>query len=64
MVIYAPRNSSSDEQALAQESYSVTSFAERHIGPSSDDVAKMLKTLGFDNLDQLIDKAVSANDSH
>ncbi len=58
VVIYAPRNSSSDEQAIAQESYSVTSFAQRHIGPNSDDVAKMLKTLGFDNLEQLIDKAV------
>lgn len=58
MVIYAPRNSSSDEQVLAQESHSVTSFAERHIGPSSDDVLKMLKTLGFDNLEQLIDNAV------
>ncbi|MEO1763913.1 MAG: aminomethyl-transferring glycine dehydrogenase [Cyanobacteria bacterium J06629_18] len=58
MVIYAPRNSSSDEQALASEVNSVTSFAERHIGPSSDDVSKMLKILGFDNLEQLIDKAV------
>ena len=59
MVIYAPRNSSSnDEQAIAQESHSVTSFAQRHIGPSSDDVAKMLKVLGFDSLEQLIDKAV------
>ncbi|MEM6755212.1 MAG: aminomethyl-transferring glycine dehydrogenase subunit GcvPA, partial [Cyanobacteria bacterium P01_C01_bin.38] len=58
MVIYAPRSSSSDEQALASEVQSVTSFAERHIGPSSDDVAKMLKVLGFDNLEQLIDKAV------
>ena len=58
VVIYAPRNSSSDEQALAPEVNSVTSFAERHIGPSSDDVSKMLKILGFDNLEQLIDKAV------
>ncbi len=64
MVIYAPRNSSSDEQAIAQESHSVTSFAQRHIGPNSDDVSKMLKILGFDSLEQLIDKAVSANDSH
>ncbi len=58
MVIYAPRNSSSDEQAIAQESHSVNSFAQRHIGPSSDDVSKMLKILGFDSLDDLIDKAV------
>jgi glycine dehydrogenase len=58
VVIYAPRNSSSDEQALASEVQSVTSFAQRHIGPSSDDVSKMLKILGFDSLEQLIDKAV------
>ncbi|MEL6165459.1 MAG: aminomethyl-transferring glycine dehydrogenase subunit GcvPA, partial [Cyanobacteria bacterium J06628_3] len=58
MVIYAPRNSSSDEQTLAPEVNSVTSFAQRHIGPGSDDVSKMLKILGFDNLEQLIDKAV------
>ncbi|AFY55964.1 glycine dehydrogenase, decarboxylating [Rivularia sp. PCC 7116] len=58
MVIYAPRNSSSDEQALSKESQTVTSFAQRHIGPSSDDVAQMLSVLGFDNLEQLIDRAV------
>jgi len=58
VVIYAPRNSSNDEQTLAKENPSVTSFAERHIGPNSDDVSKMLKILGFDNLEQLIDKAV------
>lgn len=58
VVIYAPRNSSNDEQAIAQESHSVTSFAQRHIGPNSDDVSRMLKILGFDSLDDLIDRAV------
>ncbi len=58
VVIYAPRNSSNDEQALAQDSHSETSFAERHIGISPDDVTKMLKILGFENLEQLIDQAV------
>ncbi len=57
MVIYAPRTSSNDEQML-EGSESLISFAERHIGPCSDDVAKMLKILGFDSLDELIDKAV------
>jgi glycine dehydrogenase len=36
----------------------LTSFAERHIGPCSDDVEQMLKILGFDSLDELINKAV------
>ena len=59
MVIYAPRNSSNnDEQILGSQSQSLTSFAERHIGLSSDDVEKMLKVLGFDSLDELIDRAV------
>jgi len=58
VVIYAPRNLSNDEQMLVSENQSLTSFAQRHIGPSSDDVAKMLKVLGCDRLDDLIDKAV------
>ncbi len=59
VVIYAPRTSSNgNEQMLATEGESLTSFAQRHIGPCSDDVAQMLKILGFDSLDDLIDKAV------
>ncbi|MEO1374791.1 MAG: aminomethyl-transferring glycine dehydrogenase [Cyanobacteria bacterium J06635_10] len=59
MVIYAPRNSSNnDEQIQALVNQSLTSFAERHIGLSSDDVEKMLKVLGFDSLDELISRAV------
>ncbi len=59
VVIYAPRTSSNgNEQMLATEGESLTSFAHRHIGPCSDDVAQMLKILGFDSLDDLIDKAV------
>lgn len=33
-------------------------FVRRHIGPSDDDIADMLKTVGHDSLDQLVDKAV------
>ncbi|MGB3653095.1 MAG: aminomethyl-transferring glycine dehydrogenase [Rivularia sp. (in: cyanobacteria)] len=58
MVIYAPRTSNGNEQMLATEGESLTSFARRHIGVCSDDVAQMLKILGFDSLDDLIDKAV------
>ena len=33
-------------------------FAGRHIGPSEDETNEMLKTIGIDNLDALIDKTV------
>jgi glycine dehydrogenase len=33
-------------------------FVDRHIGPSGDDVARMLDTLGVNSLDELIDQAV------
>ena len=36
------------------------SFADRHIGPDSDAVATMLKTIGVGSLDELADKALPA----
>ena len=33
-------------------------FINRHIGPSVDDTAEMLKLIGYDSLDALVDKAV------
>src|SRR5437899_11737619 len=33
----------------------VASFADRHIGPTADEVAQMLRELGFENLDALLD---------
>ena len=36
-------------------------FADRHIGPSPDDVAHMLAALGLSSLDELIDQAVPAS---
>ena len=33
-------------------------FVRRHIGPRPDDIAVMLRTLGYDSLDDLIDAAV------
>ena len=36
-------------------------FADRHIGPSPDDVERMLDTLGVASLDDLLDQAVPAS---
>src|SRR2546423_2354031 len=36
-------------------------FADRHIGPDPDEVASMLRDLGCDNLDALIDAAIPKN---
>ncbi|MFH5824533.1 aminomethyl-transferring glycine dehydrogenase [Georgenia sp. AZ-5] len=36
-------------------------FAHRHIGPSDADAASMLHTLGYDNLEELVDAAVPAD---
>ena len=36
-------------------------FARRHIGPNDDEVAQMLREVGFDNLDALIDATVPKN---
>ena len=35
-------------------------FVRRHIGPSDDDITDMLKTVGYNSLDELVDKAVPA----
>src|SRR5213596_1452991 len=39
----------------------VATFVDRHIGPSADEVAQMLRELGFENLDALIDDSVPKN---
>jgi glycine dehydrogenase len=38
-----------------------STFAERHIGPDSDDIATMLRVIGVGSLDQLAAKAVPPN---
>ena len=38
-----------------------TTFASRHIGPNSAEQQRMLKTLGYDNLDTFIDAVIPAN---
>ncbi|MDU0315535.1 aminomethyl-transferring glycine dehydrogenase [Phycicoccus sp. M110.8] len=42
----------------AQPAADLPAFAGRHIGPSSDDVAAMLATVGHDSLDSLVDAAI------
>src|SRR5205823_9421168 len=39
----------------------VATFADRHIGPSAEKTAQMLRELGFENLDALVDAAVPKN---
>src|ERR671937_32174 len=39
----------------------IDSFARRHIGPNESESAEMLRDLGFDNLDALIDATVPKN---
>ncbi|MGI9115427.1 MAG: aminomethyl-transferring glycine dehydrogenase, partial [Chthoniobacterales bacterium] len=45
----------------AAEDTEVATFADRHIGPKSDEIAQMLRAIGFENLDALIDAAVPKN---
>ncbi|AFZ26542.1 glycine dehydrogenase, decarboxylating [Cylindrospermum stagnale PCC 7417] len=58
MVGYAPRTQSSDRQLTGEKSQNLTNFAQRHIGPNSDDIQQMLDVLGFSSLDALIDQTV------
>src|ERR1043165_9013803 len=42
----------------AREEIDVDSFARRHIGPSEEEVRAMLRDVGFENLDALIDATI------
>src|SRR5436189_616152 len=44
-----------------EETIDIDSFARRHIGPSDQEVCAMLREVGFENLDALIDAAVPKN---
>ncbi len=46
--------------AALTELEAATPFADRHIGPSTDEQAKMLAVLGFGSLDDLVDAAIPA----
>ncbi len=58
MVLNVPRPKSQYQQTLGKKSQKLSSFQERHIGPSSDNIQQMLEVLGFTTLDDLIDKIV------
>ena len=46
---------------LREEKIDINSFARRHIGPNEDEVRIMLRELGFENLDSLVEAAVPKN---
>jgi glycine dehydrogenase len=58
VVVQAPRPKSTREQMLEETSQKSSSFQERHIGPSANDIQQMLEVLSYTNLEQLIDQAV------
>ena len=41
--------------------FDIDSFARRHIGPNEEEVSAMLREVGFENLDALLDAAVPKN---
>ncbi|MCG6134275.1 MAG: aminomethyl-transferring glycine dehydrogenase [Nostoc sp. LLA-1] len=58
MVSHAPRPQSSHPQVLNNRSQTSINFAQRHIGPNSDEIQQILQVLGFPSLDSLIDQTV------
>ncbi|MBD6614470.1 aminomethyl-transferring glycine dehydrogenase [Komarekiella sp. 'clone 1'] len=58
MVSYASIPKSSDRQVLDEKGQKFSDFTQRHIGPNSNDIQRMLEVLGFSSLDALIDQTV------
>jgi glycine dehydrogenase len=58
VVSHAPRPQSSHPQVLNNRSQTSINFAQRHIGPNSDEIQQILQVLGFPSLDSLIDQTV------
>jgi glycine dehydrogenase len=46
---------------LREQKIDIDSFARRHIGPNDNEIDEMLREIGFENLDLLIDAAVPKN---
>src|SRR5690348_14153915 len=46
------------DAAAATAAGELPPFAERHIGPSGKDLSDLLRVVGFESLDQLVDAAV------
>ena len=51
MVLNVPRPKSNDQQMLG-EKIQISSFRERHIGPSPNDIEQMLEVLGYTNAEK------------
>jgi len=47
--------------AFVPKSTAVATFADRHIAPSAEETVQMLRELGFENLDALVDATVPKN---
>ena len=54
-----PKKSAPD--TFVSASRAITTFTDRHIGPSAEETAQMLRELGFENLDALLDATVPKN---
>ncbi len=46
---------------LREQKIDIDSFARRHIGPNDNEIDEMLREIGFENLDLLIDAAIPKN---
>src|SRR5436190_814979 len=46
---------------MREEKIDINSFARRHIGPDAVEVCRMLRDIGFESLDSLVDAAVPKN---
>ena len=47
------------DAAAVSAAYELPPFVERHIGPNGKDLSDLLRVVGFESLDQLIDAAVT-----
>jgi glycine dehydrogenase len=48
-------------QSRDKDTFTEYTFADRHIGPNEDETREMLRAVGYDNLDALIDATVPKN---
>ncbi|MBV8969388.1 MAG: glycine dehydrogenase (aminomethyl-transferring), partial [Verrucomicrobia bacterium] len=46
------------DAAAISAAYELSPFTERHIGPSGKELSDLLRVVGFESLDQLVDVAV------
>src|SRR5437899_4199019 len=58
---FAETTRKSGPDNFAATSSAVATFADRHIAPSAEETVQMLRELGFENLDALVDATVPKN---